>query len=89
MIEATQSRTKKRIVYFYDHLDRLVGRRDDEGRITQFYYSNPEQPYLVSHIYLPREDSLTSLVYDGNGNLIYARVQEAGYYIISDQVRYR
>ena len=63
----------------------MVGRRDDEGRITQFYYSNPETPYLVSHIYLPREDSITSLVYDAEGNLIFAQVQQSQYYIISDQ----
>jgi len=85
LIEASHARTRKKIFYFYDHLDRLVGRRDDEGRITQFYYSNPETPYLVSHIYLPREDSITSLVYDAESNLIFAQVHQDQYYIISDQ----
>ena len=86
LIEASHPQSKKRIFYFYDHLDRLVGWRDNKGRITQFYYSNPENPDLVSHIYVPGEDTLTSLVYDGSGNLIFAQVQEAQYYIISDQM---
>ena len=88
LVEAScrQNKKQQRMVYYYDHLDRLVGWRGDErGQITQFYYSLTARPYLVSHIYLPREDTLTSLVYDAADNLVYARVQEAGYYIVSDQ----
>ena len=54
--------------------------------MTQFYYLDLDFPYRVTHIYLPLEDSLTVLVYDEDGNLMYARIQQSQYYIISDQV---
>ena len=35
------------IIYHYDHLQRMVGRKDSLENSTQFFYAFPDQPYLV------------------------------------------
>lgn len=87
LLEATRiggAGPRRQILYFYDHLDRLVGRRDDEGRTTQFFYSLPGRPHRVSHIYSAWEDSLTSLVYNNRDQVVFARIGRREYYIMSD-----
>ena len=86
LMEVSLPRTDKKITYFYDHLDRLVGRKDSTGNITQFHYARPDKPYLVTNIYHPRESRITSLVYDNEDILIFARVNQENYYIVCDQV---
>ncbi|KAH0999481.1 hypothetical protein HUJ04_001365 [Dendroctonus ponderosae] len=49
--------------YFYDHLDRLLVRKDNFGNVTQFFYNNDQAPREVSQIYSPRDGKLMSLVY--------------------------
>ncbi|ENN82546.1 hypothetical protein YQE_01083, partial [Dendroctonus ponderosae] len=71
--------------YFYDHLDRLLVRKDNFGNVTQFFYNNDQAPREVSQIYSPRDGKLMSLVYDNRGHLIYAQVYRHKYYIATDQ----
>ncbi|CAG9766607.1 unnamed protein product [Ceutorhynchus assimilis] len=71
--------------YFYDHMDRLLVRKDNFGNVTQFFYNNDERSREVSQIYSPRDGKLMSLVYDNRGHLIYAQVYRHKYYIATDQ----
>ena len=75
---------RRQILYYYDHLDRLIGRHDDEGRTMQFFYALPGRPHHVSHIYSAWEDTLTSLVYNNRDQVVFARIGRKDYYIISD-----
>ena len=72
--------------YFYDEQNRLVGRKDSGGNLTQFHYARLDKPMLVTHVYHPREGKLTSLVYDDQDRLIYAQVNQDKYYVVCDQV---
>ncbi|KAF2364558.1 YD repeat [Trinorchestia longiramus] len=73
------------INYLYDHERRLIARKDNFGNVTQFQYQDPRHPDRVTHIYNARDASLTSLVYDDRGYLIFAQIQRNQYYIASDQ----
>jgi YD repeat-containing protein len=87
LLEATRisgAGPKRQILYYYDHLGRLIGRHDDEGRTTQFFYALPGRPYKVSHIYSAWEDTLISLVYNTRDQVVFARLGQREYYIISD-----
>ena len=86
---ATSSRdrsAKVEVKYYYDHLGRLTGRRDDLGNSTQYFYALPDRPYLVSHIYRPVTGQLTTLVYDDLDRLIFADVSGRGsFYVVCDR----
>jgi YD repeat-containing protein len=73
------------IRYFYDHMNRLVVRRDNLNNVTQFFYNNQNRPYEVSQIYSPRDNKLMSLLYDDRGHLIYVQTFNQQFYIASDQ----
>lgn len=62
------------ISYLYDHERRLIARKDNFGNVTQFQYQDPRHPDRVTHIYNARDASLTSLVHDDRGHLIFAQV---------------
>ena len=74
------------VKYFYDHMNRLIGRKDSTGDSIQFFYAYPTKPHLVSHIFRSKESSLTTLLYNDDDKLFFARVGSQSYYIISDQV---
>nr|XP_018915751.1 PREDICTED: teneurin-a isoform X2 [Bemisia tabaci] len=71
--------------YFYDHIDRLVARKDNYGNVTQFFYTNQENPNIITQIFSPRDGKLTSLVYDDRGHLIYAQYHRHKFYVATDQ----
>ena len=73
------------ITYHYDHLGRLIGQKDSTGTSIQYFYAHPTNPYLVSHVYKPREGALTLLVYDDENRLIFAQVGEQAYYVVTDK----
>ncbi|XP_022172137.1 teneurin-a isoform X1 [Myzus persicae] len=70
--------------YFYDHLNRLSTRKDNFGNVTQFFYTNHNNPNEVSNIFSPRDGKLMSLTYDDRGFLIYAQVHRYKYYVATD-----
>ncbi|XP_055298190.1 teneurin-a isoform X3 [Sitodiplosis mosellana] len=84
LVRATK-RGRFDIHYYYDHLSRLITRKDNYGNVTQFFYNNKERQHEVSQIYSPRDGKLMSLVYDDRGHLIYAQVYRHKYYIATDQ----
>ncbi|XP_050083154.1 teneurin-a isoform X2 [Anopheles aquasalis] len=84
LIRATK-RGRFDIRYFYDHLNRLITRKDNFGNVTQFFYTNQRRRSEISHIYSPRDGKLMSLTYDDRGALIYAQVYRYRYYIATDQ----
>ncbi|XP_057365537.1 teneurin-a-like [Daphnia carinata] len=67
--------------YFYDHHRRLVGRRDQHGNVTQFFYANPQRKYQVSHIFSPRDLRLTTLTYDEFDHLMHFQILRHRYYV--------
>nr|XP_029713903.1 teneurin-a isoform X3 [Aedes albopictus] len=71
--------------YYYDHLNRLITRKDNFGNVTQFFYNNQDRLNEVSQIYSPRDGKLMSLTYDDRGHLIFAQVYRHKYYIATDQ----
>jgi YD repeat-containing protein len=71
--------------YFYDHLSRLVVRKDNVNNVTQFFYNNKDRPFEVSQIYSPRDNKLMSFYYDDRGHLIYVQTFRNKYYIATDQ----
>ncbi|XP_055602719.1 teneurin-a [Uranotaenia lowii] len=84
LIRATK-RGRFDVRYYYDHLSRLITRKDNFGNVTQFFYNNQERLNEVSQIYSPRDGKLMSLTYDDRGHLIYAQVYRHKYYIATDQ----
>jgi len=52
------------VMYHYDHMGRMIGRKDSADNATQYFYAFPDKPYLVSHIYTSRAGKLTTLIYD-------------------------
>lgn len=84
LVRATK-RGRFDIHYFYDHMNRLVTRKDNFGNVTQFFYNNKDRSHEVSQIYSPRDGKLMSLIYDDRGHLIYAQVYRHKYYIATDQ----
>ncbi|XP_052873882.1 teneurin-a [Anopheles cruzii] len=84
LVRATK-RGRFDIRYFYDHLSRLITRKDNFGNVTQFFYTNQRRRTEISHIYSPRDGKLMSLTYDDRGSLVYAQVYRYRYYIATDQ----
>ncbi|XP_038105737.1 teneurin-a isoform X4 [Culex quinquefasciatus] len=84
LIRATK-RGRFDVRYYYDHLNRLITRKDNFGNVTQFFYNNQERQNEVSQIYSPRDGKLMSLTYDDRGHLVYAQVYRHKYYIATDQ----
>ena len=85
-VQVSMQGLEVRVTYFYDHLSRLVGRKDTLGNSTQFFYALPDQPYLPSHIYLPGTGQLTTLVYDDLGRLMFVDVSGRGcFYVVCDR----
>ena len=53
-----------------------MGRKDSYGNITQYFYTIPDKPFLVSQVYQPRESRITSLVYDHQDKLIFVKINQ-------------
>ncbi len=75
---------ERTIQYYYDHMDRLIARKDNAGNVTQFFYGFPTKPLLVSHVYRPRDGTLTSLVYGDDDRLIFVSIGSRKFYVVSD-----
>jgi len=71
--------------YFYDHQRRLIGRRDQHGNVTQFFYANVDRPLQVTHIFSPRDLRLSTLTYDDADHLMYVQILRHRYYVATDQ----
>ncbi|CAG0919128.1 unnamed protein product [Notodromas monacha] len=72
------------VEYEYDHLHRLVLRRDHLGNVTQLFYASPQKPRLVTHVFHPKENRLTSLFYDESDNVVLVEMEEEKFYVATD-----
>ncbi|CAG7820594.1 unnamed protein product [Allacma fusca] len=52
----------------------MVTRKDNYGNVTQYFYTHPENPSLITHIYNPRDGRLMTLMYDDRSHLIFAQI---------------
>ncbi|XP_040063442.2 teneurin-m [Ixodes scapularis] len=77
-------RGKYEVRYFYDARSRLAMRKDHFGNMTQFFYADPANPRLVTHVYNNADGRSMSLVYDTNDFLIHVLVNKDSYYVATD-----
>ena len=47
-----------RVWYNYDYRGRLSMWRDDRGNVTQFFYTNPLKPALLTHLHFPKDGNI-------------------------------
>lgn len=59
-----------RTFYRYDHRGRLISLHDTTGNITQFLYTDPHRPELITVLYSPKNQHSSTLYYDNNGVLV-------------------
>ncbi|XP_037907848.1 teneurin-m isoform X3 [Hermetia illucens] len=78
-------RDKFQIWYYYDDKARLVAWHDDKGNITQYYYTNPNTPSLVTHLHYPKSGETMRFVYDDRQMLIAIETADQRYYVATDQ----
>lgn len=81
-----------RVWFSYDHLDRMVSWKDDQGNVTQFIYGNPEAPRQITHVHFPSFSQTLLCIYDEEEtliSLISKRGEAEGirYYVATDQNR--
>jgi len=80
-----------KIWYSYDHHDRMVSWKDDQGNLTQFIYANPETPQLITHVHFPGTSKTLLCIYDEYETLLSlvsngpSDGESVRYYVASDQ----
>ncbi|XP_055383652.1 teneurin-m isoform X3 [Condylostylus longicornis] len=72
--------------YYYDDRGRLVAWHNNKGNTTQFYYSNPNNPSLITHVHFPKEEKTMKLLYDDRDMLVAIEDSEQQrFYVACDQ----
>lgn len=77
--------SKFRVWYNYDYRGRLSVWRDDKGNVTQFFYTNPLKPQLLTLLHWPKESRTLRMYYDVNDHLIAVESPEQRWYVASDE----
>ncbi|XP_074039433.1 teneurin transmembrane protein Ten-m isoform X2 [Leptinotarsa decemlineata] len=78
-------RDKFQTWYFYDDKQRLISWNDDKGNITQYFYSNPSTPNLITHVHFPKSGRTFRFLYDSRDIIITVETSEQRFYVASDQ----
>lgn len=78
-------RDKFQTWYFYDDRARLIATHDDRGNVTQYFYSNPSTPNLITHVHRPKAGVTTRYIYDDRDMLVAIETGEQRYYVAVDQ----
>ncbi|GJQ83081.1 hypothetical protein Trydic_g20093 [Trypoxylus dichotomus] len=78
-------RDKFQTWYYYDDRGRLISWNDEKGNVTQFLYSNPSTPDLVTHVHFPKTGNTYRYLYDQRDIMIAVEQNEQRYYVASDQ----
>ncbi|XP_076273630.1 teneurin transmembrane protein Ten-m isoform X3 [Rhynchophorus ferrugineus] len=78
-------RDKFQAWYYYDDKNRLVAWNDDKGNVTQYFYSNPTTPDLITHLHFPKSGRTFRFLYDTRDVLITVETLEQRFYVASDQ----
>lgn len=86
MSYAADANGKFRVWYNYDYRGRLAVWRDDKGNVTQFFYTNPLKPHLLTHLHWPKESRTLRMYYDVSDNLMAVESPEQRWYVAGDEV---
>ncbi|KAJ8984541.1 hypothetical protein NQ317_006827 [Molorchus minor] len=78
-------RDKFQTWYYYDDRGRLVAWNDDKGNVTQYLYTNPSTPDLVTHLHFPKSGRTFRFLYDSRDIIITVETSEQRFYVASDQ----
>ncbi|XP_022901485.2 teneurin-m isoform X3 [Onthophagus taurus] len=78
-------RDKFQTWYYYDDRGRMIAWNDEHGNITQFFYSNPSTPDLVTHVHFPKTGHTFRYLYDERDFIITVETAEQRFYVATDQ----
>ena len=85
LLSAVAKQSGIEVRFYYDHDRRLVARKDTLGNITQFFYGDPRHRQRATHIYRPRSDQLTEVLYDEQARPVLVRAADQEYTVVSDE----
>lgn len=74
------------VTYRHDHQGRLVAWQDNNGNLTQFFYTNLKQPLVPTHIHNPVSGETTLLIYDELGHLMGLQTDRTKMWVATDHV---
>ncbi|XP_050362542.1 teneurin-m isoform X6 [Nymphalis io] len=77
-------RDKFQMWYYYDDRNRLVAWKDDKENITQFFYTNPQSPNLITHMHYPKLEKTVRLLYDQRDFLTCIETEDQRFYVATD-----
>ncbi|XP_047545419.1 teneurin-m isoform X2 [Vanessa atalanta] len=77
-------RDKFQMWYYYDDRNRLVAWKDDKDNITQFFYTNPQSPNLITHMHYPKLEKTVRLLYDQRDFLTCIETEDQRFYVATD-----
>ncbi|XP_038213466.1 teneurin-m isoform X5 [Zerene cesonia] len=77
-------RDKFQVWYYYDDRNRLVAWKDDKENITQFFYTNPQTPNLITHMHHPKTEKTVRLLYDQRNFLTCIETEDQRFYVATD-----
>ncbi|XP_065204844.1 teneurin-m isoform X4 [Planococcus citri] len=71
--------------YRYDHRGRLISIHDTTGNVTQFLYTDPHRPELITILHNPKHRRTYTYLYDDNDVLVAIESADQRYYVAPDQ----
>ncbi|XP_045763050.1 teneurin-m isoform X4 [Maniola jurtina] len=77
-------RDKFQMWYYYDDRNRLVAWKDDKDNITQFFYTNPQTPNLITHMHYPKTEKTIRFLYDQRDFLTCIETEDQRFYVATD-----
>ncbi|VVC91201.1 unnamed protein product [Leptidea sinapis] len=77
-------RDKFQMWYYYDDRSRLVAWKDEKGNITQFFYTNPQNPNLITHMHHPKTEKTIRYLYDQRDFLACIETEDQRFYVATD-----
>ncbi|CAK1544761.1 unnamed protein product [Leptosia nina] len=77
-------RDKFQVWYYYDDRNRLVAWKDDKENITQFFYTNPQSPNLITHMHYPKTEKTVRFLYDQRDFLTCIETEDQRFYVATD-----
>ncbi|XP_026326589.1 teneurin-m isoform X4 [Hyposmocoma kahamanoa] len=77
-------REKFQMWYYYDDRNRLVAWKDDKNNVTQFFYTNPQTPNLITHMHYPKTEKTVRFLYDQRDFLTCIETEDQRFYVATD-----
>ncbi|XP_050443335.1 teneurin-m isoform X3 [Adelges cooleyi] len=82
--DATES-DRFSVSYYYDHKNRLLGIHNAGENVTQFLYTDPQRPDLVTAVHYPSTGRTYHYMYDDRDVLVAIDSPEKRYFVATDQ----